>query len=74
MVPADLPLNWLLKERQVPHRLVNHPTAEIRPYTRMQARVLDHARLIDHQNIARREPVAALLPAVLDAGDAGEAR
>jgi predicted acetyltransferase len=46
MLAADLPLNWVLKERQVPHRLVNHPTPEIRPYTRLQARVLDHIGLI----------------------------
>ena len=29
----------------------------------------DHARLVDHQNIARREQVAALSPAMLHAGD-----
>jgi predicted acetyltransferase len=46
ILPADFPLNWLLLERQVPHRLVNHPTAAVRPFTRMQVRVLDHARLI----------------------------
>src|SRR5438105_11970270 len=50
-LPADRPLNWLLKERQVPHRLVNHPTAEVRPYTRMQVRVLDHARLIESMHL-----------------------
>ena len=46
-LPADLPLNWLLKERQIPHRLVNHSTAEPRPYTKMQVRVLDHVRLLE---------------------------
>ena len=46
-LPADFPLNWLLKERQLPHRLVNHPTAEARPYTKMQVRVLDHIRLLE---------------------------
>jgi predicted acetyltransferase len=46
-MPADVPLNWLLKERQVPHRLVNHPTAAVWPYTRMQVRVLDHCRTIE---------------------------
>jgi len=29
----------------------------------------DHARLVDHQHIAGREQVAALLPAMLQAGD-----
>jgi predicted acetyltransferase len=46
-MPGDFPLNWLLKERQVPHRLVNHATAGVWPYTRMQARVLDHVRVIE---------------------------
>lgn len=46
-LPADFPLNWLLKERQIPHRLVNHSTAEPRPYTKMQVRILDHQRLLE---------------------------
>ena len=29
----------------------------------------DHARLVDHQHIAGREQAAALLPAMLHAGD-----
>lgn len=45
-VQADVPLNRLLREPQVPHRLVNHETAEIRTFTMMQVRVLDHARLV----------------------------
>jgi predicted acetyltransferase len=44
---ADTPFNWLLKERQLPHRDVNHPTAIAKPYTRMQARILDHSRLLE---------------------------
>jgi predicted acetyltransferase len=44
---ADFPLNRLLKEPQVPHRLVNHETAEIRAFTMMQVRVLDHVRLVN---------------------------
>src|SRR5262249_27643060 len=47
ILPADLPLNWLLKERQLPHRLVNHPFAEMKPITRMQVRILDHKQLIE---------------------------
>ncbi|HEX2972549.1 MAG TPA: GNAT family N-acetyltransferase [Tepidisphaeraceae bacterium] len=46
-VPVDLPLNLLLRESQVPHRPVSHATAEVRTYTRMQLRVLDHQRLIE---------------------------
>ncbi len=46
-LPADLPLNWLLKETQVPHRPVNHPVADPKPYTRMQVRILDHSRFIN---------------------------
>jgi predicted acetyltransferase len=46
-VQADVPVNWLLKETQLPHRLVNHPVAIARPYGRMQLRVLDHKKLIE---------------------------
>lgn len=46
-LPADLPLNWLLRESQVPHRPVNHPVAELRPFTRMQVRILDHQRFVE---------------------------
>lgn len=45
-LPADLPLNRLLKESQIPHRQVDHPVATKRPYTRMQIRVLDHVSLL----------------------------
>jgi predicted acetyltransferase len=61
-LPADLPLNRNLREQQIPHRLVNHPHAEARPYTRMQLRVLDHKRLIEAMHFpdehARRLVVA----------------
>jgi predicted acetyltransferase len=47
-LPADLQLNRLLREPQITHRdNRNHPTPEVRPYTRMQLRVLDHKRLIE---------------------------
>jgi len=46
LLPADLPLNWLLRETQLPHRLVNHAHAEARQDTRMQVRVLDHKRFV----------------------------
>jgi len=45
-LPADVPLNWLLSERQVPHRRVDHPAASCKTLNRMQLRVLDHAKLI----------------------------
>lgn len=45
-LPADLPLNGLLRESQIPHRQVDHPAATARPYTRMQIRVLDHHKLL----------------------------
>jgi predicted acetyltransferase len=46
-LPRDLPLNLLLKEPQMTHRANrNHPTPEMRPSTRMQVRVLDHAKLL----------------------------
>jgi predicted acetyltransferase len=52
---ADLPLHWLLRERQLPHRPVNHATAATQLITRMQARVLDHQRLLE----SMRWPAAA---------------
>lgn len=50
-LPADLPLNRMLREAQLPHRVVNHPHAEMRPFTRMQIRVLDHKRLIEAMHL-----------------------
>jgi predicted acetyltransferase len=46
-LPSDLPLNLLLRETQLPHRSVNHATAELRPHTRMQVRILDHKRFLE---------------------------
>jgi predicted acetyltransferase len=46
-LPADLPLHWLLKERQIPHRQVDHPAATTSLYTRMQVRILDHKRFLE---------------------------
>ena len=62
-LPADMPFNWLLKERQLPHRLVNHAAAEMKPITRMQVRVLDHAKLIEAMHLSpeyRGEVVVAV--------------
>ena len=47
-LPADVPLNRLLREPQITHREnKNHPTPEARPYTRMQCRILDHRRFLE---------------------------
>lgn len=47
VLPPDLPANWMLRETQIPHRLVNHPHARTRVYTRMSVRILDHQRLLE---------------------------
>ncbi|MDB5321116.1 MAG: GCN5-related N-acetyltransferase [Phycisphaerales bacterium] len=45
-LPANVQLNRLLGETQVPHRSVTHDAAGVKTVTRMQVRVLDHLRLI----------------------------
>ena len=51
-LPADVPLNRLLREPQITHRDArNHPTPEARPYTRMQCRILDHRRFLEAQRL-----------------------
>jgi predicted acetyltransferase len=50
-LPVDVPLNWLLKETQLPHRLVEHPVARVQPLNRLQVRILDHARFLDGQKL-----------------------
>ena len=44
-LPADLPINWLLKERQLPHRPVEHAAATCTLTTRMQAAIIGPVRL-----------------------------
>jgi hypothetical protein len=49
-LPADLPLNRLLSETQLPHRpveQVEHAVARAQPMTRMQVRILDHVRFLE---------------------------
>jgi predicted acetyltransferase len=46
-LPADFQVNRLLEETQVPPRAMSHDAASAKWTTRMQVRVLDHARLID---------------------------
>lgn len=55
-LPPDVRLNLLLRETQLPHRPVNHAVADVRPYTRMQLRVLDHKRFVEAMHL----PPAAL--------------
>ncbi|HEX8325318.1 MAG TPA: GNAT family N-acetyltransferase [Tepidisphaeraceae bacterium] len=45
-LPTDVPINWWLRERQVPHRRVDHPAARCQMLTRMQGRVLDVPRFV----------------------------
>src|SRR5258706_7722243 len=45
-LPADLQLNRLLKQSHVARRESNDERAEVKLFSRMQVRVLDHARLI----------------------------
>jgi predicted acetyltransferase len=46
-VPADWHLNRLLTEPQLPHRPVNHVTAQRQTNTRMQMRILNHAKFLE---------------------------
>lgn len=61
ILPPDLPLNLLLNETQVPHRGVSHATADVRIHTRMQVRVLDHARLLATMRLAKQYKGAAVV-------------
>ncbi|QOV92060.1 GNAT family N-acetyltransferase [Humisphaera borealis] len=47
LLPVDLPLQRLLKESQVPHRIVPHAAAECRMQTRMMMRILDHKAFLE---------------------------
>jgi predicted acetyltransferase len=44
--PIDWPIHRLLREPQLPHRLVEHAHARMDTITRMQLRILDHARFL----------------------------
>lgn len=50
-LPRDVPLNWMLRETQLPHRPVEHAIARAQPITRLQLRVLDHAKFLDGQRL-----------------------
>ena len=52
-LPADVPLNRMLNESQLPHRPVNHPVASCHPITRMQVRILDHAKFLESLHVPK---------------------
>jgi predicted acetyltransferase len=52
-LPRDVPLNWMLRETQLPHRPVEHPVARLQTITRMQVRVLDHKRFLEALKLPR---------------------
>ncbi len=58
-LPTDVPINWLLKERQIPHRRVDHPAPLCQTISRMQLRVLDHCQLLD--GIKLQTPISGSL-------------
>lgn len=53
-LPTDVPLNLLLRETQVPHRIVEHATPATKLYSRMQVRVLDHVRFFEKLKLPAR--------------------
>jgi len=61
ILPVDLPLNLLLKETQLPHRPVSHAAADVKVHTRMQVRVLDHARLLSAMHLPRHWKGSAVI-------------
>ena len=52
--PAGFPFNWLLKEKQLPHRPVEHSKATFSSATRMQIRILDHFKFFDQLRLRDR--------------------
>jgi hypothetical protein len=59
--PADWPVNRLLREPQLPHRLVNHAHAGSRLIARMQARILDHERFLESLRLPIRPGGSAVV-------------
>lgn len=59
-LPADVPLNRMVNESQIPHRPVNHPVSKCHPCTRMQLRILDHVKFLEslHVPVAMRGSVS----------------
>jgi predicted acetyltransferase len=51
-LPADVPMNLLLKETQLPHRLVEHAVARVTTINRLQVRIIDHARFLEAMQLS----------------------
>jgi predicted acetyltransferase len=60
-LPADFPLDRVLRQTQLPHRRVAHPFATARPFTRMQLRVLNHSRLLESMYLPRHPAFQAVI-------------
>ncbi len=54
-LPIDVPLDQILREKQLPHRPVIHPTATCQVYTRMQCRILDHVTFCQNTPAATKD-------------------
>jgi len=68
-LPADFPLNRVLRQTQLPHRRVAHAFATARPFTRMQIRVLNHRRLIESMLLPPHAPFATTIAIRESEGD-----
>lgn len=60
-LPVDWPIHHLLGESQLPHRPVDHPTAHLEQYTRMQIRILDPIRYVEALRPMPGAPARAVL-------------
>ena len=63
-------MNRLLREAQIPHRPVDHPTAEVRPHTRMQLRILDHGKFLESLRLPQTAKGRASVAVVESEGEA----
>lgn len=70
VLPTDVPLNWLLREHQIPHRVVQHPAAACKVISRMQARIIDPANFLTGQKLARPVTGGAIVGVRETEGDA----
>lgn len=52
-LPTDLPVNWLLRERQIPHRRVEHLAPKCTVLSRMQVNVIDPVEFLQGQSLSR---------------------
>jgi predicted acetyltransferase len=73
-LPADLQVNRLLKETQVPAGAKGYDAANVKLMTRMQVRVLDHARLIDGMRVPEHVRGSAVVAIAETEGGASRLR